>query len=154
MKRSYSIRRTCSIRTRNKVRKISWKRLANSYTIDASYRELIRWFSFTPYQGRYEARGLSYEFLFTIFIIMNNNIIASSPNIQGNISNCEIQTVMVSTDAKALNRSYTEKYQVINKCDNSVISEYEEWAAGFMMIITFFVGIVILFMFLHAISSE
>jgi len=64
---------------------------------------------------------------------MTNNVIAVSPNVEWNISNCEIQTVKINTNYTPYKRTYKNTYQVINKCDNSIISEYVEWGAGFWM---------------------
>lgn len=72
------------------------------------------------------------------------NIIASSPNIQGNISNCEIQDIMIKTDQTPLWFKVTETHQVINKCDFSVINEYTAsrmnqnyWGIWIILIIVF-----------------
>ena len=75
---------------------------------------------------------------------MSNNIIASSPNIQGNISNCEVQTIKVKTDYKPFKRTYTNTYQVINKCDNSIMSEYTEWWAWFWIWVLVILAIVVI----------
>lgn len=56
---------------------------------------------------------------------MSNNIIASSPNIQWNISNCEIQDIVINNTQSPLKFKVEQTHQVINKCDNSIISEYK-----------------------------
>lgn len=56
---------------------------------------------------------------------MSNNIIASSPNIQWNISNCEIQDIVINNTQSPLKFKVELTHQVINKCDNSIVSEYK-----------------------------
>lgn len=73
-----------------------------------------------------------------------NNIIASSPNIQWNISNCEIQTIMIWSDYKVLSFQYKRYYKIINKCDQSVMSTYSENNIWDLTLIWIIVWIVIL----------
>jgi len=71
------------------------------------------------------------------------NVISTSNGIVWNMSNCEIQTIMINTDKKVFQLQTTETYSVINKCDNSVLSEYKEKTLSCMSISIIFLTVIL-----------
>jgi hypothetical protein len=41
------------------------------------------------------------------------------------MSNCEIEKVLTKTDYRTFKRTYTDHYSVVNKCDNTILAEYD-----------------------------
>ncbi len=74
---------------------------------------------------------------------MNNNVITTSPNIQGNIGSCQTKSITEKTG----NTFFTETYTVImtNSCSGEVVNtqSYVEYGggafSGLIAIVIFFV---------------
>jgi len=75
------------------------------------------------------------------------NTIAVTDGIKGNISNCEIETILVNPWKNKATQFYqTSTYKVVNKCDNTILSEYTEtWFTVFGVIISFVILLLIWF---------
>lgn len=87
---------------------------------------------------------------------MTPNILAISWSgwIQWNISNCEVQDVLVWKNRTKRNQfSVKETHSIINKCDNSIMSTYEDISiTWFWFLIIWFIGFVFVCIW-HAISN-
>lgn len=75
------------------------------------------------------------------------NTIAVTNGLEGNISNCEIETILVNPwKTKATQFYQTSTYKVVNKCDNTILSEYTETGfTVFGVIISFVILWMIIF---------
>lgn len=79
---------------------------------------------------------------------MTNNIIASSPNIQGDITQCKIETALINTERdSAFSFNELNTYQSYNVCSKETLNTFTVQEITNLGVFGFLIPLILLIMF-------